>query len=355
MKCLYPAILSLAILCSVQGVPGPFTVTISIFQEIGIGEDVTCKVDITNHYDSNYYLLKRGTPLEDQYSPIYTVMFNGKPVPYEGILARRTPPTQDDYILIPAKSSLSETVDLSLTYGFRYPGKYSVQLITSLNYYIDNFKNSTTLVVSSNAEVFTLTKSNLQPKTTIAEMLSKNVSQEFVQIPAQTDAVVPPSFAGSGTSSDKSTATTAYTAAYNLLTKSASSVTGNPTLYTKWFGRSYYGSKDTVQGNYLDMKYAMGHYRYILYFHGTECGKDTYAYTYQGGSVIYLCDVYFKVHTIGYDSKMDTIVHEMSHAVAYTEDKAYSMQSSLDLAKNHPSMAINSADNYAYFAVEANQ
>ena len=166
---------------------------------------------------------------------------------------------------------------------------------------------------------------------------------------------MPPSFAGSRTSSDEYTATTAYTAAYNTLRRSASSVTSNSALYTRWFGTSFRGSKDTVQGNYLDIKYAMERYRYTLYFHGPECQRDWYAYTHHGGAVIYLCDVYFKVHTTGYDSKMDTIVHEMSHAVAYTVDKAYSMQSSLDLAKNFPATAINSADNYAYFAVEANR
>ena len=178
MKLLLSAVLSLAVLCSAHGLPDPFTATISTQQEFKVGEDVTCKVIITNNHDKEYHLLKRGTPLEDMASPIFSVKHNGRPLPYEGLLVRRAPPTDADYTLIPPKSSVAAMVDLSLVYGFRAPGKYSVQLTTSLHYYSDSLTNSSISTASSNAEVFTLTESNLQPKSTKAEILLRNITQE---------------------------------------------------------------------------------------------------------------------------------------------------------------------------------
>ena len=358
MKNLLPAILSLAALCGAHALPGPFTATISIPSQVPVGQDVPCKVTFTNHHHQDYLLLKRRTPLDRLEAPIFSITHNGKALPYEGLLARKTPPTRKDFIAVPAKSSVASTLDLSLAYGFRVPGMYSIQLSTGLYYSTDGTANISRQLINSKVEVLTLVESRDEPKLTKAEIDRKNFILEESPTHKDLDASVgalTPAFNGRRTSSDESTAKIAYAAAYGTLGKSASSVVNNPTLYTKWFGRSYNGYKDTVKGNYLDMKYFMENYRYVLYFHGPDCKRDNYAYTYPGGSVIYLCDVYFQSPTTGTDSKMDTIIHEMSHAVAYTEDYAYSMESSLDLARTSPSQAINSADNYAYFAVEANQ
>jgi peptidyl-Lys metalloendopeptidase len=53
---------------------------------------------------------------------------------------------------------------------------------------------------------------------------------------------------------------------------------------------------------------------------------------------------------VGHDSKAGTIIHELSHLVGGTGDKAYGTVNCSALAKSNPGKAVRNADSYEYFA-----
>ena len=59
---------------------------------------------------------------------------------------------------------------------------------------------------------------------------------------------------------------------------------------------------------------------------------------------MYLCEEYFSAPTVGDNSKMGTITHEMSHAVADTDDIEYGEADCQALAATNPSKAIRNGD-----------
>ena len=348
MKVLPAAVLLAVFLCSVCC--DPFTVKISTKREFKFGEEIVCEVTIANSHDRDRYMLARNTPLEGLRSPLFTVTRSGKILPYDGKLLKRGPPSKEEYVFVRAKSSVSVSVDLSRVFSFASSGTYNVQLKTRLQYFKDNPVNTSTQQVSSNVEAFTLVESNQEPKLTEGALARQNTTRTLAS-PLRAGTVIPPSFAGSRRSSDETTGRIAYTAAYSVLDKCYQSVTGNPLLYKKWFGTAYSSNMKTVEGNYLTIKSAMETYQYTLYFNGPECQRGDFAYTFYASTRVYLCDSYFRASTTtGTDSKMGTLVHEMSHAAAETEDIVYGSYSCERLATNDPRSAINNADSYEYFA-----
>ena len=347
MKVLLAAAVLTVLLCSVCC--DPFTVKISTKREFKFGEEIECEVIIANSNDRDSYLLARNTPLEGLRSHIFSVSTSGKVLPYDGMLLKRGSPSKAEYIFVRAKSSVSASVDLSRVYSFASTGAYNVQLKTKLQYFEDNPANVSIQQVSSNIEVFTLVESEQELKLTKGALARQNKTQALAS-PLRAEAAISPSFGGSRSSSDETTAKAAYTAAYNVLYSCYLSVTGNPSLYKTWFGLAYSGNTETVQVNYLTIKSAMEIYQYTLYFHGPECEHGDYAYTFYASTRVYLCDSYFKAPTTGRDSKMGTLVHEMSHAAADTDDIEYGSRSCQKLAADDPFSAIENADNYEYFA-----
>lgn len=83
---------------------------------------------------------------------------------------------------------------------------------------------------------------------------------------------------------------------------------------------------------------------------GTGCKRNTYGYTYKGGTTIWMCELFRKAPATGTDSKAGTVVHEHSHASARTDDVVFGQTKARDLAKSDPDKAVTNADNYEYYA-----
>ena len=67
---------------------------------------VACSFQFTNIADEDLYLLKRNTPLEEEFfSPFLTLSIEGHPVEYEGVYASRIAPTMDEFVLLKAGES----------------------------------------------------------------------------------------------------------------------------------------------------------------------------------------------------------------------------------------------------------
>ncbi|KAL9964457.1 hypothetical protein ACROYT_G028102 [Oculina patagonica] len=83
---------------------------------------------------------------------------------------------------------------------------------------------------------------------------------------------------------------------------------------------------------------------------GAKCEANIFAYTSRGTRTIYLCSEYQRAPSLsGFDTKMSTIVHELTHALADTNDFEYGVSPCKTLAKSAPHLAANNGDNYAYF------
>lgn len=93
-------------------------------------EHVLLKFELENSSTAPLYVLKWYTPLEGIAGEIFKVTNDGLRIPYQGILASRTPPTIDSYVFLEPGESVSQVVDLATSYDFSKPGKYTVEFIS---------------------------------------------------------------------------------------------------------------------------------------------------------------------------------------------------------------------------------
>ena len=113
-----------------------FTCSINVAStKYSISEDVLPWLTfvLTNNDPSNaYYVLKWHTPLEGFRNNFLKVYYNGEELPYEGIMEKRGNPDPASYDLVLPASSVSGSVYLEEAYDLSKPGKYRVELNTSL-------------------------------------------------------------------------------------------------------------------------------------------------------------------------------------------------------------------------------
>ena len=91
------------------------------------GELVMLTFTLINHSDMSLYVLKWYTPLEGLMGEILRVERDGQAIPYEGILATRTTPPPEAYVLLESGASVSAEVDLSRAYDFSQAGEYTIE------------------------------------------------------------------------------------------------------------------------------------------------------------------------------------------------------------------------------------
>jgi hypothetical protein len=95
-------------------------------RSFGTDEDVLLHVTITNTNVKPIILLKWFTPLEGVERSLFTVLRDGLPVAYRGILVKRPAPTEKDYITLAGGESLVCDLNLSDSYDLSVPGEYTV-------------------------------------------------------------------------------------------------------------------------------------------------------------------------------------------------------------------------------------
>jgi hypothetical protein len=83
--------------------------------------------------------------------------------------------------------------------------------------------------------------------------------------------------------------------------------------------------------------------------------EDTFAYVRKGEAEnnIYLGGAFWVARNKGIDSSGGTIVHELSHRLADTEDHKYGMDGVLELAESSPDQGAENADSWEYLAESA--
>ena len=120
--------------------------------------------------------------------------------------------------------------------------------------------------------------------------------------------------------------------------------------FKTWFGNSDAKHFAYILETYEIMEAVLKSQRIKYVYGDSRCRSYWYAFTYRGGRTIYLCGIYENIEiVIGMDTKMGTLVHELSHALAWIEDVVYGEYACKHLAKSNPYEAAVNADSYQYF------
>lgn len=79
------------------------------------------------------------------------------------------------------------------------------------------------------------------------------------------------------------------------------------------------------------------------------CRQGPMAYTVPQESRMGFCAGFFRARLTGEDSRYGTVVHEMTHLAARTQDHIYGRTRARGLSTKQPEIATNNADSYEYF------
>jgi peptidyl-Lys metalloendopeptidase len=77
--------------------------------------------------------------------------------------------------------------------------------------------------------------------------------------------------------------------------------------------------------------------------------RQPMAYTSFADRVVGFCAGFFSAALTGEDSRFGTVIHELSHLSAHTQDNAYGRTNARTLAVKQSDRASNNADTYEYF------
>ncbi|ASJ74434.1 hypothetical protein [Granulosicoccus antarcticus] len=82
---------------------------------------------VRNNSDTEIDLLIWNTPLERNLSAdVFTVTLDGEPVAYEGRMVKRSSPSEEDYLKIPAHERVDVQMNIADYYAMSAPGEYAV-------------------------------------------------------------------------------------------------------------------------------------------------------------------------------------------------------------------------------------
>ena len=344
----------------------PISAQLTCLDSYQVGERVKCQFSVTNVQNSDYNLLKWNTPLEGMKSACLSVTREGRPVKYDGMVIRRGQATAQNYIVLKAGSTVSTMVDLSLAYAMNATGNYTVQLQWNLQYCptsesLPCSQHDTSMRemrdlpfvlpvqdASSTSATFQLVGSGTGTKTMGEHyrQLSKVNQQAYSQ---QSGNPRDPAFIG-GSASQQALTKEIHRANYHYITAALDDIDDNRAHYVSWFGSSDANRISTVKRVFNEMKSSLEQDTYTYHFNDPGCSPGVYAFTYFDSTDIFLCDVYVASDDLfGTDTKLCTIVHELSHARSRIEDHRYGRSNCLNLASSNPNLAIDNADNYCYF------
>lgn len=292
-------------------------------------------VTYTNNTDQDINFLTWGSALEKTMTHDFLkITFDGVPVSYVGIHAKRLPPTNAAYQVIPAKGSVSGEVDLGSSYAITLKGEYILEY-----------------------EGLESSEGGLGFKSLSSVVL--NVSENRLPSAARREPIIQPSC----NATQRAQIDQALTIAERIANVAARDLAAAPIdqrpnarRYTEWFGAYTAGRYDNVSRGMSRIASALSNNRI-----GFDCAcnisnrENTFAFVFKNDPFnMNVCPVFFRVTPSGTDSRSGTIVHEISHfsVVANSDDfsSALDQRGSRNLALSNPNNAIRNANAFEYFA-----
>ncbi|OLY91818.1 Lysine-specific metallo-endopeptidase [Cnuella takakiae] len=329
-------------------------------QQVNADGPVMVTFELTNNGPDDAYVLKRDMPLEGLKSDCLDVRVNGEKVLYDGYFLKRSEANMEDFVLVKAGQTISETFDISLAYDMSTPGTYEIR-----------FDGTKLVVISAEARKRSMHEAKAAAALTQVENVPGVLSQESNAVRQTIGAAMrteakkkrvgtegfamglrKPAVKGAN-ATQKTEIEAAHKAGYDYTIAAIGQVDNNNT-YKLWFGEYTAARAGIVKDNYAKIKQRMETVEFTYDLTGSECTDDTFAYTTIGGSTIWLCGLFWAAPPTGFDSKAGTVVHEHSHASARTEDLIYRQDPCKELARTNPAKAIKNADNHEYFTEDVN-
>ena len=340
----------------------PFTTTVDCAPWYRMGEEITCQFSITNNNPvNNYYVLKRFTPLEGVKFDCLSIIRKGEALKYDGMMIKMGLPGASEYLLVRHGDTVTTKIDLSTAYPINVTGEYKVKLQTRLHYHSesDQLKNSA-YYSEDNKQTLESTSVNFfllegdYPRTTLGEILRQeelSMQQARVQ---QSGSPLDPNVVN-GTTTQHLLMKEIHRAVYHYILAARDDIDDNRCHYELLFGAWNASREQHVKQIFQGMKSALENDIFTYIFNDPRCSPTTYLFTHKGARRIWLCNQYGQMSNIlGVNTKLGGIVHELSHAVMYTDDHMPGRQNCLNLAKKYPDKAINNADSYAFFVQSTN-
>lgn len=326
-----------------------------------LGRPIIVVFELHNHGTEDVQVLKRGTPLEGIIGRSLDVRCEGDVVPYDGPHVKRTAPREGEFILVPAGFSVQVPISLHDGYHIERKGRYTVGFAGALLDCVAqgsvvnlDHRGRTSLSHGERyvleAEPFTFQVQGTDaPRHTLGALARNAEKRVAARMRARVGDPKGPAFVG-GTGTQKAEVAEAHETAYVMCGESLDELGGESALYVTWFGKDDPARRKTVTNNFMDIRTTMEGETITYNLTGSGCQAGWYAYTFHGSRTVYLCEAFWTAPAKGEDSQAGTVVHELSHAIAFTEDLAYGRTSCQSLARSKPDDAINNADNYEYFA-----
>ena len=306
-------------------------------------------------------MLKRFTPVEGLKSDCLSITRKGEALKYDGMMIKMGLPGASEYQLVRAGNTITTEIDLSTAYAINVAGEYTVQLQTQLHYHpeADQLEHSAyyskdikQMLESTLVTLLLLNGDN--PRKTLGEILrQEELSMQQARV-RQSGSPLDPNIVN-GTATQRLLMKEIHRATYHYILAARDDIDDNRCHYELLFGVWNASRERHVKQIFQGMKNALENDIITYIFNDPRCSPVTYLFTIKGTRRIWLCNLYGKMpNLLGVNTKLGGIVHELSHAVMYTDDHMPGRQNCLNLAKKYPDKAINNADNYAFFVQSTN-
>ncbi len=341
--------------------------SISTQKEYVLGNELSVKISVKNVSEENIALLKWNTPFEGLLSHVFKINIGeNQALPYDGILIKRGNPQKKDFIMLKPGEEITQTVDITNAYFINQVTNHEIKVdfmglyfVSENNEYPDTSGSKKPYVVhlESEGQIIKITPNNSAPKMTtgMVARLHDNHSlipgNKFEKSSPSLGQTLRPVFIG-GSKAEQDTVTINHFKAKLATGESLNNLkvyaSSENRKYIEWFGMQEFKRYLEVMKVYGKIKDS---FETVTITYNLEEGRDMdcYGYTFKNSSKIWLCKKFWTAPDSGFDTKFGTIVHEMSHCRASTDDIVYGVQEARDLARIYPDKAIENADSYEYF------
>lgn len=355
-----------------------------------VGDPILVDFTITNTSNQDLMILKRNTPLGEITNDVFKITRGPYRIPYDGIMIKSGAPSENDYLKLRSGETVTSTTEITKHYGINEAGDYNIALEKRRIHAIamskgsqadlsrDHLSAHNSFDLETPSIPFILAKGNGEPQKTLGRKARKNsrgnslLSQDdFINMldkemssTAIPKAAKDPHFMG-GTQEQQNIVKKAHKQGFDELCACIQELRlntdiNNPLpLFTTWFG-DYSSSMPgrrfaVVFGCLVLIRNAMQNdvITYELEPENTAVDDGVYAWTHKGSLTVFMWKAFWEAKESGeHDTKAGVVIHELSHAIAHTDDFEYSLNEVMNLAKTNPSEAIQNAENYEY-CVEA--
>ena len=306
------------------------------------------KFTFSNNTDKDLSVLKWYTPLEGKMTaPFLTITDNKleQRLPYKGILAKRGLLRHNDFVVIPPKSNSNPIIiDLTKAYTLEQ-GEYTIKYKRPIEYIAGKVEPISENEIPNHIQEQETEEACNSIKIEVQNRRQyKNPKEYYYDVVTFRDCNKIQLASIKQLLEELKDPRNGYQRVINAVFRNR--------LYQKWFGeykeRQANKVKEVYQACLDGIKFDVDIY-YVF-----NCDGSEIAYADRVGDSI---EIGFTRHydeapeKEGNNSKLQTLVHELSHAYGHTKDisRGYGVENCLQMAMERPKKAVKNADSYGYF------